>query len=96
MAARVLRGLAAELVGGAARSAELKERTVGHTDKLLRSQIHCRPCRELVRSTMIVRTDGEDSILIEFCSFARGRVAIPTPYASSVEMRIHFYIIYEP
>jgi hypothetical protein len=34
MAARVLRGLAAELVGGAARSAELKERIAGHTDKL--------------------------------------------------------------
>ena len=34
MAARVLRGLAAMLVGGAARSEELKERIVGHTDKL--------------------------------------------------------------
>ena len=34
MAARVLRGLAAMLVGGAARSAELKERADGHTDKL--------------------------------------------------------------
>ena len=79
MAARVLRGLAAMLVGGAARSAELKERADGHTDKLSRSQIHCRACRELARSTMIVRTDGEDSILIEFCSFARGRVADRTP-----------------
>ena len=29
---------------------------------------------------MIVRTDGEDSILIDFCSFTRGREAIRPPY----------------
>ena len=81
MAAKVLRALAAVLVGGAAKAGSLKDRNLSHTDKLSRSQIHCRACRELARSTMIVRTDGEDSILIDFCSFASGRLAIHTPYA---------------
>ena len=79
MAAKVLRALAAVLVGGPAKGVNLKERIVGHTDKLSRSQIHCRTRRELERATMIVRTDGEDSILIEFCSFASGRLAGRTP-----------------
>ena len=80
MAAKVLRALAAVLVGGAAKAGSLKDRNLSHTDKLSRSQIHCRACRELARSTMIVRTDGEDSILIDFCSFASGRLAARTPY----------------
>ena len=35
MAAKVLRALAAVLVGGAAKAGNLKERIVGHTEKLL-------------------------------------------------------------
>ena len=83
MAAKVLRALAAVLVGGAAKARNLKDRNLSNTDKLSRSQIHCRACRELARSTMIVRTDGEDSILIDFCSFASARLAIHTPYTDA-------------
>ena len=74
MAAKVLRALAAELVGGPAKGVNLQERNLSHRDT------YCRTQRELERATMIVRTDGEDSILIEFCSFASGRVTGTTPY----------------
>ena len=72
MAAKVLRALAAVLVDSPAKAVNLKERIVGHRDTLSRSQMHCRTQRELERATMIVRTDGEGSIVFLFGSFARG------------------------
>ena len=84
MAAKVLRALAAVLVGGPAKGVNLQERLTGHRDKLSRNQIHCPVCRDLPHRTMIVRTDGEDSILIDFCSFASGRLAIHTPYITDI------------
>ena len=36
--------------------------------------------RAAARGTRMVRTDGADSILIDFCSFTRGRVTGATPY----------------
>ena len=82
MAARVLRGLAAELVGGAARSEELKERLTGHREELLMSGFDRRLQLGRCRSPIEVRTDGEDSILIDFRSFgfARGREPLASRY----------------
>ena len=80
MAAKVLRALAAVLVGGAAKAGNLKERIVGHTEELLMPVFFRRLLLGRVRSSIEERTDGEDSILIDFCSFASGRLAIHTPY----------------
>ena len=70
--------MAAELVGGAARSAELKERIAGHTEELLMPGLKCKVAGDGGHLAFEERTDGEDSILIDFCSLARGRVAIRT------------------
>ena len=79
MAAKVLRALAAVLVGGAAKGVNLKERIVGHTEELLMPVFFRRLQLGRVRSSIEERTDGEDSILIDFFSFASGRLAIHTP-----------------
>ena len=79
MAAKVLRALAAVLVGGAAKAGNLKERIVGHREELLMSGFDRRLQLGRCRSPIKVRTDGENSILIDFCSFARGRVTGRTP-----------------
>ena len=75
-------GLRRRLVDGPARSVKLKERAVSHREELFERDLKCKVADEGVRLAFEERTDGEDSILIDFCSFTRGRVAIPTPYAS--------------
>ena len=79
MAARVLRGLAAELIGGAARSAELKEHRSQQREELLMNGKLSRACRDVSRTTRMVRADGEDGFIIDFCSFVRGRLPDRTP-----------------
>ena len=78
MAARVLRGLAAELVGGAERSAELKEHKSRHMKELLTNGLLSAMHRAAARGTRMVRADGEDGFIIDFCSFTSGRVTGPT------------------
>ena len=78
MAAKVLRALAAVLVGGPAKGVNLKELIVGHTDKLSKIQARRDIRRTTARVPKVERTDGEGSILIDFCSFARRRVTRPT------------------
>ena len=80
IAARVLRALAAVLVGGPAKGVDLKERNVSHTEELFEHGLKCKVADEGVRLAFEERTDGEDSILIDFCSFASGRLAERTPY----------------
>ena len=48
-------------------------------EELLRNGLLSAMHRAAARGTRMVRTDGEDSILIEFCSFARGRLTGGTP-----------------
>ena len=79
MAAKVLRALAAELVSNPAKGVDLQERLTGHREELLMPGFFRRLQLGRHRSSIEERTDGEDSILIDFCSFASGRVAIPTP-----------------
>ena len=73
MAAKVLRALAAVVVGGAAKAVKLKEHRSQQGEELLTNGLQMRKLRHVNPSQMEKRTDGEDSILIDFCSFASGR-----------------------
>ena len=53
---------------------------MGHIDKLSKIQARRDIRRTTARVPKVERTDGEDSILIDFCSFASGRLAVHTPY----------------
>ena len=79
MAAKVLRALAAVLVGGAAKAGSLKDRNLSHTEELLMPVFFRRLQLGRVRSSIEARTGGEASILIDFCSFASGRLAERPP-----------------
>ena len=79
MAAKVLRALAAVLVGGAAKAVKLKEHRSQQGEELLTNGLQMRKLRHVNPSQIEKGTDGEDSILIDFCSFARGRVTGRTP-----------------
>jgi hypothetical protein len=80
MAAKVLRALAAVLVGGAAKGVNLKEHRSQQGEELLTNGLQMRKLRHVNPSQMDKRTDGEDSTLIDFCSFASGRVTDRPPY----------------
>ena len=76
MAAKVLRALAAVLVGGPAKGVNLKEHRSQQGEELLTNGLQMRKLRHVNPSQMDKRTDGEDSTSIDFCSFASGRVAL--------------------
>ena len=73
-------GLGGRLVGNPARSVRTKEHAVSLREELLMRREKSGTALFASRARMIVRTDGEDSILIDFCSFTRGREAISPPY----------------
>ena len=52
---------------------------MGHIDKLSKIQARRDIRRTTARVPKVERTDGEDSILIDFCSFASARVTERTP-----------------
>ena len=79
MAAKVLRALAAVLVDSPAKAVKMKEHRSQQGEELLTNGLLSRACRDAARTTRTARTDGEDSILIDFCSFASGRLPDRTP-----------------
>ena len=78
MAAKVLRALAAVLVGGPAKGVNLKEHRSQPGEELLTNGLLSRACRDTARTTRTARTDGEHTFIIDFCSFASGRLSGPT------------------
>ena len=72
-------GLGGRLVDNPARSVRTKEHAVSLREELLTNGLQMRKLRHVNPSQMEKRTDGEDSILIDFCSFTRGREPIRTP-----------------
>ena len=66
------------LVDGPVRSVKTKEHRSQQRKELFSIGLLSAMHRAVARGTRQVRTDGEDSILIDFCSFTRGRVAVRT------------------
>ena len=79
MAAKVLRALAAVLVGGPAKGVNLKEHRSQQGEELLTNGLQMRKLRHVNPSQMDKRTDGEHTFIIDFCSFASGRLTVHTP-----------------
>ena len=67
-------GLGGRLVGNPARSVRTKEHRYQQRKELFTNGLLSAMHRAAARGTRMVRTDGADSILIDFCSFTRGRV----------------------
>ena len=74
MAAKVLRALAAVLVGGPAKGVNLKEHRSQQGEELLTNGLLSAMHRAAARGTRLEWTDGEHTFIIDFCSFASGRV----------------------
>ena len=74
-------GLWRRLVDSPAKSVRTKEHRSRHREELFKNRDLSRACRIAARTTRQVRTDGEGSILIDFCSFASGRLSGPTLYS---------------
>ena len=75
-------GLWRRLVDSPAKSVRTKEHRSRHREELFKNRDLSRACRIAARTTRQVRTDGEGSILIDFCSFASGRLSGPTLYSA--------------
>ena len=72
--------LCRRLVDGPARSVRMKEHRSQQRKELFTNGLLSAMHRAAARGTRQVRTDGEGSILIDFCSFASGRLSGRTLY----------------
>ena len=79
MATKVLCALAAVLVDSPAEAVKLKEHISQQEEELLTNGLLSRACRDAARTTRMARTDCADTFIIDFCSFASGRLAVHTP-----------------